>query len=289
MTGYLAFQLTQVVVYAIPILGLNLVVGFTGQISLGHGAFYALGAYTAAIAAPHVPYPLLPVLAGAVGFVAGYGFGRPAARLAPLYLALATFALAVVAPQLLRHDRIARWTGGSQGVVFDRPRSPIGLLDDDLWLLAFALLVAAAVFALIWNVVRGRTGLAMRALRDHPIAATAMGIDVARTKAVAFGVSAACTGVAGALAALLTGFVSPDHFGFALSIQLLVGSVVGGTASLAGTLVGAGFIELLPDAARQLSDSAPGVLYGVLLIACMKVMPGGAAGLVRSMLRAWRR
>ncbi len=94
--------------------------------------------------------------------------------------------------------------------------------------------------------------------------------------------------MAGALAALITGFVSPDSFSFVLSIQLLVGGVVGGISSILGTVFGAGFIELLPNLAKQVSDSAPGVIYGVLLIACMKLMPGGAAGLVRSMLRAWR-
>ncbi len=182
MTGYVVFQLTQLVVYAIAILGLNLLVGFSGQISLGHGAFYALGAYTAATAlGAHVPYWLAPPLAGAVGFGAGYLFGRPAARLDSLYLALATFALAVVTPQLLRHDRLAPWTGGSQGVVLDRPTSPLAFLDDDQWLLAFSLIVAVVLFVLAWNLVRGRTGRALIAVRDQPIAAAAMGIDVART------------------------------------------------------------------------------------------------------------
>ncbi len=290
VTGYHVFQLTQLVVYAIAILGLDLLTGYTGQISLGNGAFYALGPYAAAIRMgdAHVPYWRTRPLAGAVCFAAGYLFGRPAARLEGLYLALATFALAVVTPQLLKHDRLAAWTGGSQGVVLDKPVSPLAVFTDDQWLYVFCVLVAAPLFVAGHRLVHSTTGRALTALRDQPIAAAAMGIDVAHHKAVSFGISALYTGVAGALAATLTGFVSPDSFPLALSIQLLVGGVVGGIASIAGSVVGAGFLELVPALARQLSDRAPGVIDGVLLIVCMKLAPGGAAGLVRSMLRRWR-
>ncbi|HEX4417920.1 MAG TPA: branched-chain amino acid ABC transporter permease [Kofleriaceae bacterium] len=290
VSGFHAFQLTQLVVYAIAILGLNLLTGFSGQISLGNGAFYALGAYVAAALIVHagVPYWLAPPLAGAVCFVAGYLFGLPAARLEGLYLALATFALAVVMPQLLKLDALARWTGGSQGVLLDKPRSPWpAVIDDDRWLYLFCLAVAVAMFAAAWNLVRGRTGRALIALRDHPIAAGAMGIDIASYKATAFGVSSMYTGVAGALGAIIVGFISPDSFTFVLSIQFLVGGVVGGIASIGGTLFGAGFIELVPNLAKHLSDDAPGVIYGVLLIVCMKLMPGGLAGLVRSARRGF--
>ena len=293
VSDYHVFQLTQLVVYAIAILGLNLLTGFSGQISLGNGAFYAIGSYAATTLIGHgVPYWLVPPLAGAVSFVAGYLFGRPAARLAGggLGLALATFALAVVTPQLLKLDSLAAWTGGSQGVIIDKPSSPLPMIvNDDQWLYLFCAIVAALLFLAARNIVRGRTGRALIALRDHPIAAAAMGIDTAHYKAAAFGVSALYTGVAGALGAIIAGFVSPDSFSFVLSIQLLVGGVVGGISSIGGTLFGAGFIELLPNVAKQLSDNAPGVIYGVLLIVCMKLLPGGVAGFVRSALPFYSR
>ncbi|HET9627017.1 MAG TPA: branched-chain amino acid ABC transporter permease [Kofleriaceae bacterium] len=285
VSGYHTFQLAQVLAYAIAILGLNLLTGFSGQISLGNGAFYALGAYSAVIAINnlHLPYGVAPVVAAAVCFVLGYLFGKPAARLEGLYLALATFALAVVTPQLLKLDRLEPWTGGRGGVQIDKPVSPFpSVLDDDRWLYMYCLIVAIVMFALAWNVIRGRTGRALIALRDHPIGAGAMGIDIAEYKAVTFGISAMYTGVAGALGALIAGFISPDSFSILVSIQLLVGGVVGGIASIFGTLFGAVFIEFVPNLANQLSDNAPGVVFGVLLILCMRVMPGGLAGLVAS-------
>jgi len=289
VSGYHVFQLTQIVVYAIAILGLNLLTGFSGQISLGNGAFYALGAYASAILMNKVglPYWVTPPLAGAVCFGAGYVFGRPAARLEGLYLALATFGLAIVTPQVLKLDALEAWTGGNQGVLVTKPASPIpDQLSDDQWLYFFCLGVAIVVFLAAWNIVRGRTGRALVALRDHPIAAAAMGIDTASYKAVTFGVSAMYTGIAGSLGALLAAFVSPDSFTMFVSVQFLVGGVVGGIASIFGTLFGAVFIELVPDLANKLSEAAPWAIYGVLLIVCMMVMPGGVAGLVRS-ARTW--
>lgn len=287
--GYHVFQLAQIVVYAIAILGLNLLTGFSGQISLGNGAFYAIGAYTSAILMTKagLPYWVTPPLAGAVCFGIGNLFGRSAARLEGLYLALATFALATVMPQLLKLDALEPWTGGTQGLSLTKPVSPIGgLLDDDQWLYFFCLAIAIVLYVVAWNVVRGRTGRALLALRDHPIGAAAMGIDTASYKERSFGVSAMYTGIAGSLGALVAGFISPDSFMILLSIQILVGGVVGGINSILGTLFGAVFIELLPDLANQLSEAAPWALYGVLLIVCMMVMPGGLAGLVRS-ARPW--
>jgi branched-chain amino acid transport system permease protein len=289
LSDYHVSKLTQLVVYAIALLGLNLLTGFSGQISLGNGAFYALGAYVSAILMNQagLPYWATPPLAGAACFIAGYLFGRPAARLEGLYLALATFALAIVTPQILKLDALERWTGGNQGVQITKPESPLpAQVSDDQWRYFFCLAVAIAMFAIAWNLVRGRTGRALVALRDHPIGAGTMGIDVASYKAVTFGVSAMYTGIAGALGALVTEFISPDSFTIFLSIQLLVGGVVGGIASILGPLIGAAFIEFVPDLASKLSDAAPAALYGVLLIVCMMVMPGGAAGLVRS-VRAW--
>jgi branched-chain amino acid transport system permease protein len=301
ISGYHVFQLTQIVVYAVAVLGLNLLTGFTGQLSLGNGAFFAIGSYVAVVIMTKLgaPYWITPPLAGAVCFGAGYLFGRSAARLEGLYLALATFALATAFPQLLKLDKLERWTGGNQGVVISKPVSPVpSTLSDDQWLYYVCLAFAAVMFVLAWNLVRGRTGRALIALRDHPIAAATMGVDVATYKSVAFGVSAAYTGVAGALGALVAGFISPDSFTILLSIQILVGGVVGGITSIYGAVFGAAFIQLVPDVTKKLSevvdvlgmpalalklaDSSPAVLYGVLLILFMMVMPDGLAGLVRS-------
>jgi branched-chain amino acid transport system permease protein len=300
LSNYHVFQLSQIVVYAVAVLGLNLLTGFTGQLSLGNGAFYAIGSYVSVILLTKlgVPYWITPVLAGVVCFGAGYLFGRSAARLEGLYLALATFALATAFPQILKLDAIERWTGGNQGIAITKPSSPLpGKLSDDQWLYFVCLAMAIVLLVVAWNLVRGRTGRALVALRDHPIAAATMGVDVASYKSVAFGVSAAYTGVAGALGALVAGFISPDSFTILLSIQILVGSVIGGTTSLYGALFGAAFIELVPDLTKKLSelaaafdlpalslklaDSSPAVLYGVLLIVVMMVMPDGFAGLVR--------
>jgi branched-chain amino acid transport system permease protein len=294
LSDYHVFQATQIVVYAIAVLGFNLLTGFSGQISLGNGAFYALGAYITSILMTHydVPYwATLPVV-GAVCFGVGFLFGRAVTRLEGLYLALATFGLAIAMPQILKLDLIERWTGGSQGVVLNKPVSPVGdLLGDDRWLYLFCLAVAAVLFTVAWNVMRGRTGRAMIALRDHPIAAGTMGIHVPSYKARVFGVSAMYTGIAGALSALVAGFVAPDSFTFLVSIAFLIGGVVGGVASIFGSLFGAAFIELVPDLAKQASELWPSLhwladvqwpAYGVLLIATMMVMPGGIAGLVHS-------
>jgi branched-chain amino acid transport system permease protein len=293
LSDYHVFQATQIVVYAIAVLGFNLLTGFSGQISLGNGAFYAIGAYVAAILMTHanLPYWATPPIAGAVCFGVGFLFGRSATRLEGLYLALATFGLAIALPQILKLDAIEHWTGGSQGVVLSKPVSPLGMLGDDRWLYFFCLAVAIVLFTVAWNVMRGRTGRAMIALRDHPIAAGTMGIHVPSYKARVFGVSAMYTGVAGALSALVAGFVAPDSFTFLVSIAFLIGGVVGGVASIFGALFGAAFIELVPDLTKQASELWPSLhwladvqwpAYGVLLIITMMVMPGGLAGLVYS-------
>jgi len=287
-SGFRVLQLTHIVTYAIAVLGLNLLTGFSGQISLGNGAFWAFGSYTSVILLTYcgVPYWATPPLAGVVCFVLGYLFGRVATRLEGLYLALATFGLAIAAPQILKLGTFEKWTGGSQGVVIRKPRAAISALTDDQWIYMFCLIVAIVLFVVAWNIVRGRTGRALTALRDHPIAAGTMGVNTVAYKSITFGVSAMYTGIAGGLSAIVTGFISPDSFPIFLSIQLLVGGVLGGIASIFGTLFGAAFIELVPDFAKSVSDSAPAVLYGVLLIVCMKVMPGGVAGLVHT-ARAW--
>ena len=292
--NYRVFQFNLVLVYAVAILGLNILTGFNGQISLGHGAFYAFGAYTAAVLMDKLGVPYWATLPAAFVLCFGFGFlvGFPALRLAGHYLALATFALALAVPQLLKYKKIEGMTGGVQGIVLNKPEPPFDFsflgqpLSADRWLYFFTLAVAGLMFLLAWNLLRGRIGRALIAVRDHPIAATAMGINLAVFKSLTFGVSAGFTGVAGALGAIVVAFVSPDSFTVTLSIFLLVGVVVGGLASIPGAIFGGIFIQYVPNIADELSKSAPAAIYGLLLIGMMYLLPTGVMGGVR---RVWAR
>ncbi|MBS0335232.1 MAG: branched-chain amino acid ABC transporter permease [Proteobacteria bacterium] len=284
VSSYTTFQLTLVIVYSIVLLGLNILTGYNGQISLGHGAFYAIGAYVAAILMDKygVPYWATIPVSGALCLVVGFLFGLPALRLEGLYLALATFALGVSMPQLIKYKGIDTWTGGVQGITILKPDPPFGLpLNQDQWLFYFCLAVAAVMFWLGWNLLRGRVGRALIAIRDQPIAAEAMGVNNAMYKSLAFGVSAMFTGVAGALGAIAVQFVAPDSFSIFLSISFLVGVVIGGIASISGAIWGALFIQFVPNIADQISKAAPWAIYGVFLIGFMYVMPVGVAGAIR--------
>jgi branched-chain amino acid transport system permease protein len=290
--NYRVFQFNLVMAYSIAVLGLNMLTGFNGQISLGHGAFYALGAYTAAVLMDKfgVPFWLTLPFAGVLCFVFGFLMGFPALRLAGHYLALATLALALAVPQLLKYKGIEAWTGGVQGIVLTKPEAPFAFrlfeqnLSPDRWLYFITLAVALLMFLLAWNLMRGRVGRALIAIRDHPIAATAMGINLPIFKSLTFGVSAAFTGVAGALGGIAVAYVSPDSFTVSLSLILLVGVVVGGLASIPGAIFGAIFIQFVPNIADQISKSAPAAIYGALLIGLMFLMPTGVMGMLH---KAW--
>ena len=284
--NYRVFQFNLVLVYAIAILGLNVLTGFNGQFSLGHGAFYAFGAYTAAILMDKLGVPYWATLPVAFVFCFAFGIlmGFPALRLAGHFLALATFALALAVPQLLKYKHIEHLTGGVQGIVLTKPEPPFAFrfLDQpfsaDRWLYYFTLAVAALMFLLVWNLLRGRVGRALIAVRDHPIAATAMGINLTLFKSMTFGVSAGITGLAGALGAIVVAFVSPDSFTVNLSIFLLVGVVVGGLASIPGAIFGGIFIQFVPNIADEISKSAPAAIYGLVLIGFMYLLPMGVMG-----------
>jgi branched-chain amino acid transport system permease protein len=287
LSSYHVFQATMVIVYAIALLGLNLLIGYNGQISLGHGAFFAIGAYTTAILVTKLgmPYWATVPFAGLLCLVVGFLFGLPALRLEGLYLALPTFALAVATPQLLNYHGVAPVTGGVQGIMFDKPDSPLLPLDQDQWLYFFCLAIAIPLYVVGWNLLRARTGRAIVAIRDHAMAAGAMGIDNAFYKTATFGVSAMYAGIAGALSAIITQFVAPDSFPIFLSLSFLVGIVVGGVASIPGAAIGAVFIQFVPTLASEISDAAPWAVYGVVLIAAMYLMPDGVAGLCRTIVR----
>ncbi|MBM3534514.1 MAG: branched-chain amino acid ABC transporter permease [Alphaproteobacteria bacterium] len=284
LKNFHVFQLTLVMIYSIAILGLNLLTGINGQFSLGHSAFYAIGAYTTAVLMDRfgVPYFLTLPAAGIVCLVAGFLFGLPALRLEGLYLALATFALAVATPQLLKLSIFEHWTGGVQGIVIIKPDAPFGLpLSQDRWLYYFTLAILVLMFAAAMRLVGSRTGRALKAIRDNPLAAKAMGVDTALYKSLAFGVSALYTGVAGSLGAIVVQFVAPDSFTFFLAVSFLVGLVVGGVGWIPGALIGGIFIMYIPNLAEQVSKGLAWAVYGVILILVIYVMPTGAAGFVR--------
>jgi branched-chain amino acid transport system permease protein len=288
LQNFYDFQLTMAMVYAIALLGLNMLVGYNGQVSLGHGALFAIGAYVAAILMNSYDWPYWASVwpAGLVCLLFGYFFGLPALRLQGHYLALASLALAVTTPQVLKHKALEPWTGGFSGIVLDKPKVPFGLpIDQDQWIYLFVYIIMLVAFLVAWNLLRGRIGRAMIAIRDQPIAAEAMGINSAIVKTSTFAVSALYTGVAGALSAIVVQFVSPDSYDFFLSITLLVGIAVGGFASISGAIWGALFILLVPNFAGDLSKSAPWAIYGVILILAMYFMPTGIAGLVRDIGR----
>jgi branched-chain amino acid transport system permease protein len=290
LSNFRLFQFSQVYIYAIALLGLNILTGFNGQISLGHGAFYAVGAYTTAVMIDqwNVPYGWTIPVAGVICLVAGFLFGIPALRLEGLYLALATFALALAVPQILKY--FEHWTGGSQGIVLSKPGAPWGLpINPDQWLYFLTLAILVVLFVVAANLLRGRTGRAIVAIRDNAIAAQSMGVNTALYKSLTFGVSAAYTGVAGALSAVTVAYVAPDSFDVFRSITFLVGIVIGGLASISGAIFGALFIQFVPNWAMDISKAAPWAIYGVFLIGFMYAMPRGIAGSLKLAFARWLR
>lgn len=292
LSNFAVSTLNKVLIYAISILGLNLLTGINGQFSLGHGAFVALGAYTTAILMYHyqVPYPITLPIAALVTFTFGVLFGLPALRLENIYLALATFALAIAMPQLLKLSPLQEWTGGVQGLQYyaQKPKTPFGLpLTNNQYLYLFTLAVGVLLYWFTHNVVHSRTGRAFMAIRDNPIAARSMGIDVARFKTICFGVSAMIAGVGGALSALYLPFVAPDSFTYALSIALFVGMVVGGVGWLPGAIFGGLFVVYAPNVAEEVATKGlAGFVYGAILILLIYLAPNGIGGLLGGLVRA---
>ena len=304
-------QFTFVALYFIALAGLNVLTGYSGQISLGHGAFMGVGAYTAAIltlgrpglelVGTHPPswlpigngmtstytIPLAFVVAGLVG----YAFGIPALRLAGVSLALATFAVAVSLPAVAK--RFENVTGGGGGLSMNLPTTPFGLKISTPHWLYYQAWVAAGILALVaWLLLRGRAGRSLAALRDGEPAAVSAGISPALYKTFAFGLSSAYAGVAGALLAIQVAYVNPDTFPVSLSILLLASLVLGGLGSLYGALIGALIMEFLPVYTQNppflstgLSKQSPPVVFGVFLIVVMFLAPSGIMGLLRRLTR----
>jgi branched-chain amino acid transport system permease protein len=311
VSDFKAREYSYVAIYLIALLGLNILTGYTGQISLGHGAFMAIGGYTTAILMAGNEQFGGPITGGMkdlwtlpLAGLVGLAFGLPALRLSGLYLALATFAIAVAMPSTIK--RFEEFSGGGTGIqLFGTPEltgsiSNVRVLGRSLtpndWMYYLAWSIALLLFAVAWLILRGRTGRAFRAVRDSETAAVSSGVSLARYKTLAFGISAAYAGVAGGLFAIASAFVNPDTFPIALSIYLLVGIVVGGLGGLAGLVFGAIFIAFLPlwaqgqDLGSLLPDriveetqkpGGPAIVYGVVLILLMFVLPNGVGGLFR--------
>ena len=287
--------------YFIALLGLSILTGYSGQISLGNGAFMAVGGYTTAILSVDGFYghPLRDLwtipIAGVVAGVAGLVVGVPALRLSGLYLALITFGIAVSFPQLPK--KFDHFFGGTTGKILSLPKPPFGLdTTPNDWIFYLTWGIALVLLALAWLLVRGRTGRGLKAIRDSEVAAVSSGISLARYKTLAFGISAFYAGIAGSLYAIANAYVNPDVFPIMLSIYLVVGLAVGGLDSLFGLLGGAALIYFLQNhadtvarwinhlPALELDPKQPGipsVVFGVVLIVVMLLIPTGVGGLAR--------
>ena len=278
LDGYHQGIATQVAIYFIAIVGLNVLTGYTGQISIGHGAFMAIGGYTTVLLSHDQHMNLIATLpiAAAISFGCGLLIGIPALRLSGVYLALATFALAVSVPQF--PFKFSKFLGGSNGLQTDHTVS-------HLWLYGVGWSCAAIAFVAAWLLLRGRIGRAFRAVRDSEVAAASSGVSLPIYKTLAFGASAAFAGVAGSLFVLATnGFAQPNEFGILLSLKILIGAAVAGLGSLWGVAVGAVFIGLLPEISASVPVLGPAhgqdLVFGLVVILIMLLLPNGFAGLL---------
>jgi branched-chain amino acid transport system permease protein len=278
MTNYHVGLGARVAIFFIAILGLNILVGYTGQISIGHGAFMAIGGYATAIMSNyhHTNLILLLPFSFVVAFACGVLIGIPALRFHGVYLALATFALAVSVPQLPL--KWSKWTGGSNGIRTQTTPS-------NTWIYWTSWACAAVLFVAAWLLLRARIGRAFRAVRDSEIAAASSGVSLPIYKTLAFGISAGYAGVAGSLFVLVTnGFAQPNEFGVILSLQILIGAAVAGLGSLWGTILGALFVSLLPEISTSVplvgSSHGQDVVFGLIVILIMILLPNGVAGLL---------
>jgi branched-chain amino acid transport system permease protein len=287
LSSYNVSLAAQVGIFFVAVLGLNILTGYSGQISIGHGAFMAIGGYTTAVLSRdhHTSLVVTMLAAFAICFVIGLIVGLPALRFSGAYLALVTFALAVSVPQLpLQWSTFLGGTGGVQAATTVSHR----------WIYGAAWTASAILFLLAWLILRGRAGRAFRAVRDSEIAATASGIELSVYKTLAFGISAAYAGVAGSLFVLATnGFAQPTEFSVILSLQLLIGAAVAGLGSLWGVLAGAAFVGLLPKVSTSVpvigTDHGRDVVFGLMVVLVMLALPDGFAGLlarVRALVRA---
>ncbi len=301
ISDFHARELALVGVYFIALIGLNILTGYSGQISLGHGAFMAIGGYTTAIlTVDHGVRDLWTIpIAGVIAGVAGLLVGIPALRLSGLYLAIVTFGIAVSFRQVV--TKYQHFTGGTTGKIMRLPKAELGIhTTPNRWLYYLTWTIALALLAVAWFLVRGKFGRTLQAVRDSEVAAVSSGVSVPLYKTVAFGISAFYAGIAGSLYAIAVFFVDPGTFPIQMSIWLVVGLAAGGLGSLAGLIGGAALIYYLQyhaDAVARWANhlpgfsldpqqpGIPGIVFGAVLILVMLILPTGVGGFLRRLLR----
>lgn len=293
------FNATMFAVWLLILLGMNLLTGYSGQVSLGHAALVLISAYMTAVLSQQYGFPLLAAIglsAAGTAVLGGVLIGLPAVRLRGPYLAIATFGLMLALPQILKIQVLTRWTNGALGIRGDRVEPP-GILDAVLdsrdWLYYVAIVSAVIMTVLFINLTRSRVGRAFVALRNSEIGAEQMGVDVPRHKALAFGISSLYAGFGGGLFFAVQGFVSPDSLSFIDSIFFLVAIVIGGLGSVLGSIFAALFLTFQAEAISELARVIPeandlrNVLFGGALIAAVILFPKGVAGFVQG-YQSWR-
>jgi branched-chain amino acid transport system permease protein len=293
LSSYNDYLVGEIALYVIALAGLSVLTGSNGQISLGHGAFMAVGAYTVALLMTHTHLNLVLELAAAVVVAAALGavIGIPATRLKGPYLAGMTLLVALALPPIA--DKWTATFGGDQGLTTTVPTAP-GSLSPEEWLAWIEIAAALITMVLLANLLRSRFGRAFRAVRDDEVAASLAGVHVARTKVMAFMVSSGCAGLAGALLGLSTGIVNTGEFPLTLSIQLLAAMVLGGTGTLMGMWWGAVLLVYLPQWSTSISGQfnlgsgasayLATIIFGAVLIVAMLAAPSGIQGGLR---RLW--
>lgn len=289
LSPFANYRLSLVLLYAVAGLGLHLLIGMTGQISLGHGAFVALGAYAAAIGTRefNVNYLLVLVVAGPLGWCMGWLIGRPALRLHGMGLALVTLGLALVTPSIIK--RTDDWTQGQEGIVVAAGDPPQWVsLERDQWIYYVCLTCVLVATVVAARLSSGPAGRALTGIRQHPTATQTLGVDTQALRSRVFSTSAAMATVAGVLYAYVVQFVSPDVFGLTLAIALITLVVVGGLGSTLGVFLGAAFIVYLPDYAARFNPSAPDLSYGLALTLGLLFLPTGFAGVIKAVVKSTR-
>lgn len=288
---FIVFRFTQAVIWAIALLGLVILCGVSGQFSFAQAALFGIGGYTAAMLGTHTNLPLHAslLLAPLMGYGAGYGLGRIPCGHSLWTQALVSYAFAIAFPQLLRYRLIEPWTGGVSGLYLDFPEGPNDWLSADRWRFALALGALALGVWLAANLIASRSGRALMAARDHDLAASAQGIAVPQIRAVASGLAGGYLALAGCLSAFQYGYVGPTGYGFALSVQMLFGLVIGGMNSIGGAILGGLFLQFFPDVVAPLGKGLSALLYAVLLIAAIVAMPNGIAGAIERLVARLRR
>lgn len=280
--SYGTFLISLLAVYALVSIGLNLLMGYTGQISAGHAGFLALGAYFTTILSARVewmPCFLVILLAGLFTGAIGFLLGIPILRLRGFYIAMATMAFGVVVSEIILHW--ASLTGGDDGLGVPVATIMGFTLDTAYRLYYFIILVTVFLTILARNLVNGYIGRAFVALRESEIAAKTIGVDLAKYKTVAFALSAFYTGVAGGLFAYLITYLSPDAFTLELSIDFIAMIVIGGLGSILGSIIGAVILTGMQQVLAGLQDIQV-LIFGICLIVFMIFMPRGITGMISS-------